>query len=67
LICVPLIAEAVSVPGAEGGVVSGVVIDVTSLAVLFVVFVSPPPDTVAVLVTLEGALLETFTVSVTLP
>src|SRR3989304_2004232 len=35
---------------------------VGSLAELLVVFVSPPPDTVAVLVTLEGALEATFTV-----
>ena len=37
---------------------------VGSLAELLVVFVSPPPDTVAVLVTLEGALEATFTVRV---
>src|SRR3989304_4174537 len=37
---------------------------VGSLAELLVVFVSPPPDTVAVLVTLAGGLLSTLTVSV---
>ncbi len=37
---------------------------VMSEAVSFDVFVSPPPDTVAVLVTLAGALLATFTVNV---
>jgi len=40
------------------------VIVVVSLAVSFEVFVSPPPATVAMLVTLVGALAETFTVSV---
>jgi hypothetical protein len=35
-----------------------------SLAALFAVAVSPPPATVAVLVTLAGALLATFTVNV---
>ena len=37
---------------------------VRSAAVLFVVLVSPPPETVAVFVTLAGALLATATVSV---
>ena len=37
---------------------------VGSFAVSLLVFVSPPPDTVAVLVTLAGALDATFTVSV---
>ena len=37
---------------------------VTSLAVSLVVLVSPPPETVAVLVTEAGALLATFTVRV---
>ena len=37
---------------------------VGSLAVSFVVFVSPPPETVAVLVTIAAALFATFTVSV---
>ncbi len=37
---------------------------VGSLAVLLVEFASPPPETVAVLVTLAGALVETFTVRV---
>ena len=37
---------------------------VGSLAVLLAVLVSPPPDTVAVLVTLAGALPATFTVRV---
>jgi hypothetical protein len=32
--------------------------------VLFAVVVSPPPETDAILVTLEGALAATFTVSV---
>ena len=43
--------------------VSGVMV-VASLAVLFAVLLSPPPLTVAVLVTLDGALLATFTVTV---
>jgi hypothetical protein len=37
---------------------------VTSLAVSFVVLVSPPPETVAVFVTEVGALLATLTVIV---
>jgi hypothetical protein len=37
---------------------------VTSLALLFVVLLSPPPLTVAVFVTLAGAVLATFTVNV---
>src|ERR1700694_826701 len=37
---------------------------VGSVAVSLLVLVSPPPDTVAVLVTLDGALLATFTVRV---
>jgi hypothetical protein len=41
-----------------------IVIAVTSFAVSFAVLVSPPPETVAVLVTELGALLATFTVSV---
>jgi hypothetical protein len=44
---------------------SGATIDVTSLAVLFAVLVSPPPETVAALVTLEEAALLTLTVNVT--
>jgi len=39
-----------------------IVIVVTSLAVSLEVFVSPPPETVAVFVTDAGALLATFTV-----
>src|SRR5437773_11423507 len=42
----------------------GVLIVVRLLAVLFAVFVSPPPETVAVFVTLAGASLATFTVNV---
>src|SRR5439155_269500 len=42
----------------------GVLIVVGSVAVLFAVFVSPPPETVAVLVTLAGASLATFSVRV---
>jgi hypothetical protein len=41
-----------------------VVIVVGSLAVSLLVFASPPPETVAVFVTLAGALPTTFTVSV---
>src|SRR5258706_174576 len=37
---------------------------VGSVAVSFAVSVSPPPDTVTLLVTLEAALVATFTVSV---
>jgi hypothetical protein len=37
---------------------------VGSSAVSLPVFVSPPPDTLAVLVTLDGAFANTFTVSV---
>ena len=51
--------------------ISGLWLDATawdavvgSLAELLPVFVSPPPDTVAVLVTLAPALAATFTVSV---
>jgi hypothetical protein len=40
------------------------VIAVTSLALSFVVFDSPPPDTVAVLITLDDASLATVTVTV---
>lgn len=40
------------------------VIVVVSVAVSFVVFVSPPPDTATAFVTLVGALAETVTVSV---
>ena len=40
------------------------VIVVRSFAVSFVVFVSPPPETVAVFVTEAGALAATFTVRV---
>jgi hypothetical protein len=59
-------ATAVSVPGADGGTASPVVevIVVMSFVVLLAVLVSPPPLTLAVLVTLAGALLATFTVSV---
>jgi len=42
----------------------GMIIVVGSVAVLLEVFPSPPPDTVAVLVTPPTALLPTFTVSV---
>src|SRR5579859_1681058 len=41
-----------------------VLIVVTSLAVLLAGLTSPPPETVAVLVTLAGALAATFTVNV---
>ena len=58
-------AVAASAPGAIGGCVSvTAVIDVTSEAVSLPVFVSDPPLTVAVFVTLGGAVLATFTVSV---
>jgi hypothetical protein len=43
--------------------VAGLIV-VASLEVSLPVFVSPPPDTVATLVTDDGALLATFTVSV---
>src|SRR5260370_742754 len=42
----------------------GLPIRVASLAVLLAVLTSPPPDTVAVLVTLAGAAAATFTVRV---
>ena len=42
----------------------GATVVVGSLAVSLAVFVSPPPDTVAVFVTLAGAFDATFTVSV---
>jgi hypothetical protein len=59
------LAVAVSPPGAVGACVSVVLeMSVTSLALLFVVLVSPPPLTVAVFVTLAGAVLETVTVRV---
>ena len=48
-------------PTCEAG---GTAITVTSLAVLLAVLVSPPPVTVAVFVTLGGALFATFTVNV---
>ena len=64
-ICVPLTATAVRVPGAEGFSVSGApLMDVRSLAALLPVLTSPPPLTVAVLVTLDGAVAATSTVSV---
>jgi hypothetical protein len=37
---------------------------VTSLALLFAVLLSPPPETAAVFVTLAAALFATFTVNV---
>jgi hypothetical protein len=46
------------------GVPGAAPIVVTSEAASFDVLVSPPPDTVAVFVTVAGALLATFTVSV---
>ena len=51
---------------AEGSVNAAIElpIRVTSLAVLFETAISPPPETVATLVTLFGALLETLTVKV---
>jgi len=49
---------------AESVAVGGVRIVVTSVATSFVVMVSPPPETVAVLVTLAGAFGATFTVRV---
>jgi hypothetical protein len=56
-------AVAVRPLGAVGACVSVVLeIRVTSLALLFVVLVSPPPLTVAVFVTLVGAVLKTVTV-----
>ena len=45
-------------------ITSGRPMNVGSLAVSFEVLISPPPETVAVLVTLAGALAATFTVSV---
>ena len=48
----------------DGQVGRWLTIVVTSLAVSFAVFVSPPPDTVAVLVIEAGALFATFTVKV---
>src|SRR4051812_34237432 len=66
LIAVPLTTEAVNVPGALGGCVSGVdgAIVVTSFAPLLAPFVSPPPETATILVTLDAALAPTSTVSV---
>jgi hypothetical protein len=64
LIWFPL-AVADRLPGAVGGCVS---LDdatiVASLVELFPVLASPPPPTVALFVTVEGAVVETFTVSV---
>ena len=47
-----------------GTTVPGGTIVVGSLAASLVVLLSPPPETVAELVTLAGAVLDTFTVSV---
>src|SRR6185295_194917 len=55
-------------PGCGAGEGDGdttLAIAVTSLAELFAVLLSPPPLTVAVLVTEDGADVETFTVTVT--
>ena len=49
---------------ATGGVVSTEIMVVGSVAVSFVVSVSPPPETVAVLITLAGALPATLTLTV---
>lgn len=48
---------------AESVAVGGVRIVVTSVATSSVVMVSPPPETVAVFVTLAGAFAATFMVS----
>jgi hypothetical protein len=48
----------------ESVAVAGVRIVVTSVATSLVVMLSPPPETVAVFVTLAGAFAATFTVSV---
>ena len=48
----------------RSGVPPAALIVVISFAVSLVVLVSPPPDTVAVLVTLAGAFAATLTVSV---
>ena len=47
----------------SGGALDALIV-VTSVAVSFAVFVSPPPDTVAAFVTELGALLATLTVRV---
>src|SRR5262249_51129408 len=58
----PRFTVALFVPGV---IVRNVVVMVVgSLAVLLAGLMSPPPETVAVLVTVAGALAETFTVSV---
>jgi hypothetical protein len=54
----PVAASVVAVGGPAARTVVG------SFAVLFARFVSPPPDTATLFVTLAGALAETFTVSV---
>jgi len=65
LIWLPLTADEIRFPGAVGACVSAVVaIVVTSLAELFPELESPPPDTDAVFVTLDAAVLDTFTVNV---
>ena len=68
-VIVSVVAPAVSVPPLSDGVtpvMSGTAGEmvVVSLAVSLEVFVSPPPETVAVVVTLPEALEATFTVSV---
>jgi hypothetical protein len=50
-------------PGLSYQLQGGVIV-VGSVAVSFAVLVSPPPDTVAVFVTDEGAVVATFTVRV---
>ena len=58
LVPTPLAVPVMAVGAAAGRIVVG------SLAVLLAGLTSPPPETVAILVTLAAALAETFTVTV---
>ena len=61
------IGVAVRAPGAVGGCVAEAgETTVTSFATLLAELRSPPPDTIAELVTLAGAALDTATVKVTI-
>jgi hypothetical protein len=64
VICTATLCPAAMVFGEMELTTGAGLIVVRSVAESLAVFVSPPPDTVAVLVTLDAALEATFTVSV---